>query len=515
MAARSMFRKVGVLSGLVGVGVTTAIVYDEGANRAARFWSCALPIFAHYKWTEWFTKGKPDSEVTESFKVLHDRYAPITRDLVLDLRGFFIKLAQLGSTRDDFVPPQYMHFFKVVQDQVPPAIPAENVSAVVAAALGQPLDSVFDSFDTTPFASATIGQVHKASLKDGRDVAVKIQYPDAEVRFRADINLVINFCRLAMPQHVGALTEFRNQFESEFDYREEAEFIEEINGNITPHFGDRVKLPLPVKQFSSKSVLVMELLKGQKLDTAIKEQYTRIAAARGQTLEELQEETRNITFSERKRMLWWANLRSNAYNCLNFMLSLYNHTLGKFFWRSTYLKCENLIDIDELLELLLRVHGHQLFVDGLFNADPHPGNILLCDDGRLGLVDFGQVGRLDMESKRTFARFMLALAADDRETVVKILCEDMEYKFKYNNPDTVFRYAKFYNDSDGLDVTHGMNPMQFMGWLDEQDPLRSMNPNWVLCGRLSLVLRGFGNAFNIPLSIANAWREEAEAAVAT
>lgn len=486
---------------------------DEGATRAARFWCCVLPIYGHYQWTEYQTKGMAEAESAKRFDELHDRYAPQAERLVLDMRGFFIKIAQLASTRDDFVPPQYMRFFKTVQDKVPPAVGEGEVVGVVEASLGMKVDDVFDSLELTPFASATIGQVHKARLKDGREVAVKLQYPNAEAKFRADIGLVLAFCSLAMPQHVAPLTEFRNQFESEFDYVTEAKLTKEISDNITPVFGTQVRLPNPVMPLCRKTILVMELLKGRKLDTAITDQYTAIAHSKGQTLEQLQRENKDMSPAHYRRMIKLSEINATISRCIDRVIWAYNHTLGNVLPTLSYTNYSALIDVPAILDLLLEVHGHQVFVDGVFNADPHPGNIMLLDDGRLGLVDYGQVGRLSVQHRLVFAKLMIALANRDKEGVVDLLTNEMKYRFKYQKPTVMYRYISFYLDRDTRDVTDGMNPMQFMGWLDAEDPLVYIDPYWVLCGRLSLVLRGFGNAFNIPLSMAERWRGLAEAAL--
>eukprot|EP00906_Rhabdomonas_costata_P013433 RCo019298 len=146
---------------LQGVGVCAVLggtvygYHDEGIHRAVLFWSQVGPIYLHYKFTDWNLRLRPEEERDVAFNKLHDRYAPIAQRLVLRLRGFFIKIAQIASTRDDFVPSQYMHFFKKVQDKAPAAFSPSEVARVVEQAYGRPLEAIFETFEPTPCGSAT------------------------------------------------------------------------------------------------------------------------------------------------------------------------------------------------------------------------------------------------------------------------------------------------------------------------------------------------------------------------
>jgi aarF domain-containing kinase len=144
------------------------------------------------------------------------------------MRGFYLKQAQLLSTRHDFVPKEYMKWIKDTQDNVPSELGPGEAKTYVAKLLKEELnldfDDVFDEWEETALGIASIGEVHKCRLKKtGQVVALKFQFPGMEQRFRADIRTLKAFCELAMPQHVSGFKEIEKQFTTEFDYRKEAE----------------------------------------------------------------------------------------------------------------------------------------------------------------------------------------------------------------------------------------------------------------------------------------------------
>jgi len=134
------------------------------------------------------------------------------------MRGFYLKQAQLMSTQDDFVPPAYMKWVKNTQDNVPSEFKSsEDVrrycKLVMREEQGLDFDEVFKDWDDAPLGVASIGQVHRATLRrTGEVVAVKIQLPGIEGRFRSDIHTLKSFCRLAFPQHVTSFDEIEHQF---------------------------------------------------------------------------------------------------------------------------------------------------------------------------------------------------------------------------------------------------------------------------------------------------------------
>jgi aarF domain-containing kinase len=270
----------------------------RGARRSARFWMQIFPIFLHYKWTQHVTcmefslSGRsPIAEAVadEHWHGLHVKYAGRVHGIMTGMGGFYFKTGQLMSTRDDFVPPEYLDFFKQLQDAAPPR-PFEHVKEVIERELGQDLRSLFTSFEENACGAASIGQVHRAVLPNGHQVAVKIMYPGVEQMFRSDLKTVKDFCRLAMPQHLPALDEIERQFVTEFDYRKEGANLNEVSRNLKGIWDHVAVVPRAHSHMCTQNVLVMDYLPGVKLVTAIRAQFARFAAAQGKTMEELEKE---------------------------------------------------------------------------------------------------------------------------------------------------------------------------------------------------------------------------------
>jgi aarF domain-containing kinase len=271
---------------------------SRGARRSARFWVQIFPIFLHYKWTQHVTcmefslagRSPIDEAVAdEHWHALHQKYAGRVHGIMTDMGGFYFKTGQLMSTRDDFVPPEYLGFFKQLQDAAPPR-PFEHVKSVVERELGQQLQSLFKSFEETACGAASIGQVHRAVLQNGHEVAVKVMYPGVEQMFRSDLKTVKDFCRLAMPQHLPALDEIERQFVTEFDYRKEAANLNEVQRNLQGVWDHVAVVPRAHVHMCTQNVLVMDYLPGVKLVSAIRAQFARFAAAQGKTMEQLEAE---------------------------------------------------------------------------------------------------------------------------------------------------------------------------------------------------------------------------------
>eukprot|EP01012_Entosiphon_sulcatum_P022036 TRINITY_DN26945_c0_g1_i1.p1 TRINITY_DN26945_c0_g1~~TRINITY_DN26945_c0_g1_i1.p1 ORF type:complete len:454 (-),score=53.64 TRINITY_DN26945_c0_g1_i1:81-1442(-) len=439
----------------------------------------------------------------------------MTAALVQELKGWFIKIGQMASTRDDFIPPQYMELFKLLQDKAPVEWDERSVLFALQNYLGRPVDEVFSEFDVHPIGSGTIGQVHKARLRsDNSLVAVKLQYPRAEEWFQADLGLILNFLKLAMPQHVPYVMELHNQFRSEFDYLFEAELMQHVHDSMARAFPKEVRVPRPVRHLCSKTLLVMELLEGERLVDAIRRQYSMIAVRLGKTLTELEQEQK----LRKSRGLEWGLVGYHMISKLNiapknFVILVYNlFATATARPRKEYVHCELPLNLPRILRLLAEVHGYQVLIDGIFNADPHPGNVLLLPDGRLGLLDYGQVGQLSTTARLQFANLIQALTTQNKDNVCTAI-SNMGYKFKKNDEDLIWRYATFHFDRDDLQVTNGMNPLTFMEWLDHSNPLLAMPADYVLIGRMILVLRGFSTAFGLPFSAAQYWANYAKQAL--
>lgn len=155
------------------------------------------------------------------------------------------------------------------------------------------------------------------------------------------------------------------------------------------------------------------------------------------------------------------------------------------------------IDVANLIEILSAVHLSEIIDDGLFNGDAHPGNILLLDDGKLGLIDYGQTKELDFKERVIIAKFILALAREDKKEVVRIFLDEMGGRTKYSNEDIIYRLNCFYFDRNTYDICQGMNIATFLDYCEEKDPMVQAPLKFVMAARVGIMLRGLGNAFGI------------------
>ena len=276
-----------------------------------------------------------------------------TEQLVMVLgtmKGVAMKLGQMMSVLDlDLVPPEQRERFQkklAVLRNAAPSVSFAAMREVIEQDYGQSLEDVFTEFDPEPIAAASIGQVYLARLPDGRQVAVKVQYPGIDSAVRADLKNLTMFRRVlqsAMPWVTPAvLDELRLNMEAELDYHIEAETQQEIASLYEDH--PFIVIPRPVLEHSTQRVLVTEYLHGTSFDRI-----------------------RELPAPER----------------------------------------------DRVGEIIYRFYVGSLFTFNEFCGDPHPGNVLLAADGRVGFLDFGLFNRMDPKHVR-FEAVCLCAAAEDR-----------------------------------------------------------------------------------------------------
>jgi aarF domain-containing kinase len=140
----------------------------------------------------------------------------------------------------------------------------------------------------------------------------------------------------------------------------------------------------------------------------------------------------------------------------------------------------------------------------------HPGNIMLLKDGRIGLIDYGQVKRLDDKHRVLYAKFILALNKDDKEEIVRLYNKDMGIRTKDNLADVLYRHAVFYHDRDTADVMQGLNMHLFLEKLESDDPVRHISEEYVMVGRVNMLIRGISKAFGLELKMSDLWKCQAE-----
>ena len=264
-----------------------------------------------------------------------------------ELGPTFVKMGQILSTRPDLIPMEFITQFEKLQDDVPP-FPFSDVKKTIESELKAPMDTIFQDFDETPVAAASIGQVHRATLMDGEDVAVKVQRPDIRKTIEVDLEIMLHLATL-LERNVDAcqiyhpiriVTEFADTLTKEIDYKNEAFYIERFARQFLDD--PTVYVPKVFSEATTAKVLTMEYIDGVKvsdIDRLEKEGFDRkVIAARG-------------------------------------------------------------------ADLIFK----QIFVHGFFHADPHPGNIVILAGNVVCYLDFGMMGRIDRQTREDIVDLVLAI----------------------------------------------------------------------------------------------------------
>ena len=271
----------------------------------------------------------------------------------------FIKLGQLLSTRGDLLPLPYLRALTRLQDNVEP-FSYEEVESIITSELGVRMSKAFSEFDNVPIAAASLGQLHRAAMRDGRQVAVKVQRPGIREQIAKDLEAFTDVAQF-LDDHTEAgqryefqkmLDEFRKTLLKELDYKQEAQNLLLINDNLKEF--DAIVVPLPVEDFTTARVLTMDYIKGQKI----------------------------TSLSPLQRIE---------------------------------------IDGNHLVRQLFRSYLRQILIDGFFHADPHPGNVFLTDDGRIALLDLGMVARITPGMQEKLVQLLLAISEGRAEEAATIL----------------------------------------------------------------------------------------------
>lgn len=254
----------------------------QRAQRAAQFWAQVGPILFRYQLLARTMEARRQSGTLDPFQEerewneLHEWGSDVLARTIQTMKGFYVKTGQVISTRVDLFPEQYTTKLQALQDSVEP-ISTSLIKRIVSNELleGEPLETLFESFDDEPLGSASIAQVHKAVLLDGRTVAVKVQRPAEEPKLRGDVGNLKAFAarfRGALPvDYYPVFCELERALTNELDFLCEAQSIEKIAAAVAHRpDGSPAKPPLyvprPIPGLVTKRVLIMEFVEGIALN---------------------------------------------------------------------------------------------------------------------------------------------------------------------------------------------------------------------------------------------------------
>ena len=304
----------------------------------------------HRRWL-WWGSGAPRSAD------FHAKRAIRLVDTIVGLGPSFVKIAQVFASRSDLIPEPYLGQLGGLVDQVP-SLPFETVERVIVEAYGRGVDELFEAFERTPVAAASLAQVHRACLR-GETVAVKVLRPGVEAHVAADIVAARRILQALdrwwghphIKRELTALAAFETRVREEVDFRLEAGYATAIRENFAN--SDRVVIPRVYSDMTRQRVLVMEFMVGTRID--------RLDPAT--------------------------------------------------------------VDVQSVVQTLVELYIQMELIDGLFHADPHPGNLMLDANGRIVLLDFGAVVRVPLSQRRALVHTSIAAIRRDAEGVARGFAE--------------------------------------------------------------------------------------------
>ncbi|MFW6237771.1 MAG: ABC1 kinase family protein [Halanaerobiales bacterium] len=361
------------------------------------------------------------------------------RKVLQELGPAYIKLGQLMSTRADILSPEYVRELRKLQDRVAP-VKFEQIEQVLIAELGEDYRKLFADIDEEPEAAASIAQIHRAVLKDGRNVIMKIQRPKIKEKIKVDLEIMFNIAAQAEERELipdfmkpsSMISEFKESILQELNFKMEVSNIEKFRDNFRDN--EHIIVPEVYNEYTTRRIIVMEEIKGVKL--------------------------KDVEDSD--------------------------------------------VDIDNkfLAELGARALMKQVLIDGFFHADPHPGNIFVVGRDNLAYIDFGLIGQLTTDIQDSFAILFFALIRKNVDIIVDTLVEigvtpgELNIrKFKLDVQDLLNRYYGV--DLADIDFKQVVDDFQMIIY---KHHIR-MPEDFFLLGRAIAVSEGVGYmidpAFNI------------------
>lgn len=361
--------------------------------RNLKRWREILAVLRRYGLADWLTQfqlpfrdalkdpgGVPLSKYTREQRV---------KMALTDLGPTFIKLGQVLAARPDLVGPSLAEELKSLRASVP-ADSIEQVRETLRQELGEDYEQHFTKIESRPLATASVGQVHKAKLKDGNAVVIKVLRSEIEPTVRQDMEVLTGLAQLA--EHVDAFAVWRPSdmvrqlapmITREIDFARERQNLEHF-GEVFDSHESGVLIPRAVRELCTRRVLVMEEMTGTPLADFLKD-YKEQSSHQQQAFSDPTDQS-----SEQDAM---DGSRANDSSSTK----------------------------DRLAEKLADVYLAMIFDEGLFHADPHPGNLIVASDGRLGILDFGMVGRIDENLRESIEEMLIAISQSDQYRLTRLI----------------------------------------------------------------------------------------------
>jgi predicted unusual protein kinase regulating ubiquinone biosynthesis (AarF/ABC1/UbiB family) len=391
-----------------------------------------MRIAASYLFVRLAARFLSESAVQAMLMTRHRRNARLIHRTISSLQGLFIKIGQLISIMTNFLPDEFRSELEGLQDRCP-ARPYGEIEARLVEELGRPPGEVFASFDAQPVASASIGQVHRATSRDGRALAVKVQYPDVEEIVRIDLRALRRIFRVLswfLPvQRQGLVDVYRevsSMILAELDFKAEADHLERIAANFTGRTD--IGFPKVVRELSTTRVIVTEWIDGVKVSDGAK-----LAVLK--------------------------------------------------------------VDRRQLARTIVNAYCKQIFSDGVYHADPHPGNLMVrVVDGKTNVVflDFGAVAEVSPRMRRGIADLITAALTRDTPRLIASM-KSMGFISRAADPAVFDRVIDFFHQRLQEEISIESFSLKDI----KLDPKKSLD-HLADLSRMGVSIRDLAEHFHVP-----------------
>ncbi|CAJ1339638.1 unnamed protein product [Effrenium voratum] len=446
----------------------------QRVQRSLRFYSAIVPVLGQYSFRPWLHSIGLEKKGGDELMAEMDEWgSQRLQETLLDLGGFYVKTGQVLSTRVDLFSKPYTQRLQILQDSLPP-VDAKEIRKVICEELcgGGDLSELLKELDEEPLGTASIAQVHRAVLNDGREVAIKVLRPNMEPVLRGDLANLKAFAlalRGRLPvDYYPVFCELERALDGELDFLSEAQSALKVAASIRHDpLGREVDsplvVPLPIPGMATRKVLVMDFVKGTPLS-------------------KLEDRAKELGI----------DLGSKA---------------GKVLGR-------------RILEALTTAYGNMIFSSGFIHGDPHPGNIFVLEGGKVALIDCGQVAQLFRGQRLLVAEVVLAAAAyDGSRDMIELLARCVR------NFGVTFFEGQEDEDACAASVAlylFGEQDVEFPGGYSKKEfsaesPLRQLSSfpmELVLLGRASVLVKGVAARLGVEWSVAKKWEPLAKDTIA-
>eukprot|EP00899_Mesostigma_viride_P026165 jgi/Mesvir1/6733/Mv04438-RA.1 len=528
----------------------------EAIQRSTKFWTEAVAIYGSYKVCQLRCLHTPKEEVERIWECQHKDAAIKIHKLCCDLRGFYLKTGQFLA-KPDLVPDAWVHELSRLHDQAPQT-PLPIVRDILETEFKRPMADMFERFDEQPVGSASIAQVHRARLRGAsHDVAVKIQHPAAERLMLHDLRNQKVLGRFLQKFELGfdlmsVFHELEMQLHQEFDFTLEAQSMDEVaaalrahlgpkkkkkkksnkapsaTGNVVTRTGATARAPLAAASLGAPERLSRDAGGSAAVNSG--SAATLAAVTSVATQDQLRGGTRAVAGEEDDVWDDWPGeagpvlvprskkgMVTRKALVMDFVEGTPINNLAKemqkrgvnpdgFLARSYKLK---------ILTNLALAYGHMIVSEGFFQADPHPGNLFVCKDGKVAVLDFGQTKRLPRAKQLAFARLVLALCEDDRDNMVRITSQlGLEMEKPPVTPSQLKYYAQMLHN-----MFNTRSPPTASGKLEafgggeaslKHNAVKKFPSDMFFVLRACQLLRGISHGMRLEWAVIDTWRPIAE-----